>query len=689
MRTTKQLLGCFTLALALSLAAGCGDDEASDATTTVDPLADVVIPETTCPANEELACSYDGQCADAGVELGTCEVARCVEGCCAATAAPLFSVCEAQGAGPCEEGACSDSGACIVVTAADGKFCNEEMADACASYSCVGGNCVSSSLQDCDDNNECTTDSCSVDCSSGECLAVCAHEAVADGSLCNDQNACTGGDACMEGVCGGTEDLCECEEDADCVAKDTDLCDAVALVCDVENSKCVESATDAVVCEAGDISTCEEIACEPATGECVVAQKAEYATCDDGDPCTGCAPGVTECNNAHDYCNANGVCQSGSGSPCECVEDVDCAPFDDGDLCNGSWGCVDGACAALEGQVDCSAQEAPVCHTLACAPESGTCEAFPAQEGSSCENTDDPNAACVATWACSAEQACEADTLVEDDAPCGENGETCQAGVCTVPPTLCEQYCATLEANCTEGNVQAFDVDCETACASWPEGDEGDTAANTTHCRLYHATAAADDAELHCPHASESGGGVCVDPDPCENVVCDAPPEAMCDGNTAMTYAAEGTCADGVCSYTETTTDCGDDVCEAGVCEAAPDPCAETVCDAPPEAMCDGNTAMTYAAEGTCADGVCSYTETATDCGDDVCTDGACVQAPDPCDGVVCEDPPGASCDGDVAVSYASVGTCDGGNCSYAEEATVDCTDSGQVCFEGSCVDPD
>jgi plastocyanin len=151
------------------------------------------------------------------------------------------------------------------------------------------------------------------------------------------------------------------------------------------------------------------------------------------------------------------------------------------------------------------------------------------------------------------------------------DGETCEAGVCTAPvvATLCEQYCEATAANCTEDSAITWTADCATDCAGWPEGEDGDTAANTTHCRLYHAGVAADDAALHCPHASPDGGGVCVDADPCDGVVCDTPPAAGCDGNSAMTYGAGGTCAAGVCEYTESSTDCGDDVCNAGVCEPA------------------------------------------------------------------------------------------------------------------------
>jgi uncharacterized surface protein with fasciclin (FAS1) repeats len=106
-------------------------------------------------------------------------------------------------------------------------------------------------------------------------------------------------------------------------------------------------------------------------------------------------------------------------------------------------------------------------------------------------------------------------------------------------PNLCQQYCGTVAANCTDGNALTWTDDCATDCAGWPEGEAGDTGANTTHCRLYHAGAAADDAALHCPHASADGGGVCVDPEPtvCEQY-CDAV-AANCTDMNALTWTAD------------------------------------------------------------------------------------------------------------------------------------------------------
>lgn len=58
---------------------------------------------------------------------------------------------------------------------------------------------------------------------------------------------------------------------------------------------------------------------------------------------------------------------------------------------------------------------------------------------------------------------------------------------------------------------------------------------------------------------------------------------------------------------------------------------------------------------------------------------------PDPCEGVVCEDPPAATClDANTVATYASVGACSGGLCSY-DEATADCTNLGG-CVDGACV---
>ncbi len=57
------------------------------------------------------------------------------------------------------------------------------------------------------------------------------------------------------------------------------------------------------------------------------------------------------------------------------------------------------------------------------------------------------------------------------------------------------------------------------------------------------------------------------------------------------------------------------------------------------------------------------------------CTDSECTVAPDPI------------CVGDIAITYATPGTCQLDACSYAA-TPVDCDQSGEVCVDGECLAP-
>jgi hypothetical protein len=115
-------------------------------------------------------------------------------------------------------------------------------------------------------------------------------------------------------------------------------------------------------------------------------------------------------------------------------------------------------------------------------------------------------------------------------------------------PSTCEAYCENQLFYCTDLNAIEFAVDCATDCASWDEGELGDTADNTAHCRLYHAIAAGDDPNLHCPHAAPDGGGQCVDPPTCE-AYCEAQAANCADGN-AITFES-GDCATDCATWDE------------------------------------------------------------------------------------------------------------------------------------------
>ena len=74
-----------------------------------------------------------------------------------------------------------------------------------------------------------------------------------------------------------------------------------------------------------------------------------------------------------------------------------------------------------------------------------------------------------------------------------------------------------------------------------------------------------------CSHSSdqaEPDGG----DDSCAGIACDQPPAATCANAIEMTYATTGTCTNGACSYTPTSTDCiapphATAVCTSNACD--------------------------------------------------------------------------------------------------------------------------
>ncbi len=121
----------------------------------------------------------------------------------------------------------------------DGKVCTGP--DACSNGVCTG------LTKNCDDGNECTTDSCDV--------SVGCKNVSADGKACNDGSECTTADACTSGGCKGKEKNCD------------------------------------------DSNACTLESCNPLVG-CLTTFAAVDTPCDDGDECSV------------DWCSGTGVCES-------------------------------------------------------------------------------------------------------------------------------------------------------------------------------------------------------------------------------------------------------------------------------------------------------------------------------------------------------------------------------------------
>ena len=169
-------------------------------------------------------------------------------------------------------------------------------------------------------------------------------------------------------------------------------------------------------------------------------------------------------------------------------------------------------------------------------------------------------------------------------------------------------------------------------------------------------------------------------PDPCLGLTCTTAPDDSCDDAEHLhVYDTTGSCSAGECTYASRvlSCDCADDACTT-------DPCPNVTCNTPPGAVCpDDTTRRTFASVGTCSGGRCSYEPTDTPC-EFGCSNGAC--NPDPCAGVQCTMPPAASCPTKSSRrTYRSPGTCDDGLCSYA--ATVTNCANDEECTGGVCVD--
>jgi N-acetylneuraminic acid mutarotase len=169
--------------------------------------------------------------------------------------------------------------------------------------------------------------------------------------------------------------------------------------------------------------------------------------------------------------------------------------------------------------------------------------------------------------------------------------------------------------------------------------------------------------EPSLPPATDGGGDDSAKPDPCAGVVCGSPPASSCiDTMTLRSYRSPGVCGNGQCSYARSDTLCANG-CSNGAC-LGNDPCRGIICNSPPAPTCLNGTTLRWWMGGTCSGGMCSYASTTTPCANG-CQAGMCLG--DPCAGVTCIQPPAPSCVNAATLrSYAPMGTCNGGACSYA-----------------------
>jgi len=307
-----------------------------------------------------------------------------------------------------------------------------------------------------------------------------------------------------------------------------------------------------------------------------------------------------------------------------------------------------------------------------------------------CGGDDPDNASCADDCFGAPPAVCDGNVRITY-APLG----TCVAGACVFPESTidCEATGATcVGGTCVGGSDPCDDVSCDAPPEATCDGHTAVTYTGAGRCVASSGMCEYDVERRDCTASGqECRLGDCVSVvDPCDGVACTTPPSRTCDGTSVVTYATEGACDGGTCSYPVlTSTDCAEsgEFCLDGRCQEE-DPCLSLVCETPPGPTCDGTVATTYAALGTCTAGACVYGADTQECADNgqVCREGLCV-TPSPCDGVVCASPPPERCDGAVAVTFDASGTCTDGTCSY-DETQTNCAAVGEVCVGGACLDP-
>ncbi len=148
-----------------------------------------------------------------------------------------------------ENGKCTTT-SCVCIPDCAGRQCGD---DGCS------GNCGT-----CDDGNGCTNDACGL---ADQCVFT------NNSAPCNDHNACTGGDVCAGGACGGTAVVCNdgnacnglesCNAILGCVPGTPLACDD-GLFCDGE-----EFCVPIYGCQAGNSPCTENETCDEDTDQCV------------------------------------------------------------------------------------------------------------------------------------------------------------------------------------------------------------------------------------------------------------------------------------------------------------------------------------------------------------------------------------------------------------------------------------
>ncbi|RME22010.1 MAG: hypothetical protein D6806_13635, partial [Deltaproteobacteria bacterium] len=316
---------------------------------------------------------------------------------------------------PCTDDDCDPARGCVYTN--NSAPCDDGQACSTNDH-CVDGVCKGDSEADCDDGNPCTTDRC-------DDALGCLH--VNNAAPCDDGNACTAGDRCQGGQCMGGEQVI-CDDGNACT---TDTCDEQAG-CLHENNN--DPCDDGDACTMQD--TCSQGTCRgvplDSDGDGFVAAGCPGGNdcCDSGDESS---PGCSQANaaqinpNAFEGSSSAGTCSDGIDNDCDgqvdssdtgcqaCNTNSDC---DDGNPCNGDEQCAGGQC---QSGTPPNCDDGNPCTADSCDPSIG------------CVSTPDDSATCSHPDPCIVNDRCQDGVCVgdpEDQDNDGHGNEACGGDDC-------------------------------------------------------------------------------------------------------------------------------------------------------------------------------------------------------------------------------------------------------------------
>jgi hypothetical protein len=587
----------------------------------------------------------------------------------------------------------SATGQCVSKSVPDGTTCDDS--DACTREDlCRQGQCVGTAPVICEqDANECTVEKCD------PATGLCGSLPVADGTTCDDGDACTREDLCRQGECVGTTPVVCQPDDNECTVEKCDLvtglCGSLPVpdgtTCDDSDActredlcrqgQCV--GTTPVVCQP-DANECTLETCDPSTGQCASKPVPDGTTCDDSDACTredlcrqgecvGTAPVV--CQPDANECTLE-TCDSATG---QCVSKPvpDGTTCDDSDACTREDLCRQGECVGTA-PVVCQ-PDANECTVEKCDPSTGLCGSLPVPDGTTCDDSDActrqdlcRQGECVGTTPvvcqpdaneCTVEK-CDSSTglcgslPVPDGTTCDDSDactreDLCRQGQCVgTTPVICEQdanECTVEKCDPKSGLCGSLPVADGTTC------DDSDACTREDLCRQGECVGTApviceQDANECTVEKCDSATGLCGS--------LPVPDGTTCDDGDACTR--EDLCRQGQCVGT-TPVVCQPDANECTVekCDPATGLCGSL--PVPDGTTCDDSDACTR--EDLCRQGQCVGTTPvvcqpdANECTLETCdpSTGQCASKPVP-DGTACDDGRFCSVD-DMCRQGSCVGT--------------------------------